>query len=176
MAGFTVIAPAVFFSGGGAVSRSGHATRRRSRQLALQTLYARDLRARAASVPAEPIDAVFERVAENFDLPEAARGFAVELTQGTVANLERIDELLAQNATNRKLSRMAAVDRNILRLAVYELTNTATPASIVLDEAIVLAKRFGADSSPGFVNGVLDAVARQIRLESDCQNTLEEPS
>ncbi|MFP8881306.1 MAG: transcription antitermination factor NusB [Myxococcota bacterium] len=158
------------------MSRSGHATRRRSRQLALQTLYAGDLAERATSESAPPIDEVFERVAENFDLPEGARSFAAELAQGTVANLARIDELLAQNATNWKLSRMAAVDRNILRLAVYELTNTATPVSIVLDEAIVLASRFGADSSPRFVNGVLDAVARQIHLRRDCENALEESS
>ncbi len=154
------------------MSRSGHATRRRSRQLALQTLYAGDLTP-TESMP--PIDEVFERVAENFDLPEGARDFAIELAEGTVANLGRIDELLAQNATNWKLSRMAAVDRNILRLAIYELIHTATPVSIVLDEAIGLARRFGADSSPKFVNGVLDAIARQVKLATDCDKAPEEP-
>ena len=158
------------------MSRSGHATRRRSRQLAMQTLYAGDLAEKAASELAPPIDEVFERVAENFDLPEGARDFAVELTHGTIANLAQIDELLAQNATNWKLSRMAAVDRNILRLAIFELTHTATPVSIVLDEAIVLARKFGADSSPGFVNGVLDAVARQIAVSSGCTKAEEKPS
>ncbi len=158
------------------MSRSGHATRRSSRQLALQTLYARDLAEKAVSEPAPPIEETFGRVAENFDLPEGARDFALELAQGTVANLAQIDELLTQNATNWKLSRMAAVDRNILRLAVFEITQTATPVSIVLDEAIVLARKFGADSSPGFVNGVLDAVARQIELGSDCVNTAQERS
>lgn len=157
------------------MSRSGHATRRRSRQLALQTLYAGDLSGKAASQSAQRIDDVFERVAENFDLPEGARDFAIELARGTIENLVRIDELLAQNATNWKLSRMAAVDRNILRLAVYELTQTTTPASIVLDEAIVLARRFGADSSPGFVNGVLDAVARHVDLAGNGEYAREEP-
>ncbi len=157
------------------MSRSGHATRRRSRQLALQTLYAGDLAEKAASVSPERIDEVFERVAENFDLPEGARDFAIELARGTVANLVGIDALLTQNATNWKLSRMAAVDRNILRLAIYELTQTATPVSIVLDEAIVLARKFGADSSPGFVNGVLDAVARQVELGSKREPLPEEP-
>jgi N utilization substance protein B len=158
------------------LSRSGHATRRRSRQLALQTLYAGDLAEKTVAESEHRIDDVFERVAANFDLPEGARDFAIELARGTVANLVRIDALLTQNATNWKLSRMAAVDRNILRLAVYELTQTATPASIVLDEAIVLARKFGADSSPGFVNGVLDAVARQVELGSDPEPVPEVPS
>jgi len=155
------------------LSRSGHATRRRSRQLALQTLYAGDLAEKVVPESAQRIDDVFERVAENFDLPEGARDFAIELARGTVANLARIDALLTQNATNWKLSRMAAVDRNILRLAIYELTQTETPASIVLDEAIVLARRFGADSSPGFVNGVLDAVARGVKRGSDSETAPE---
>jgi N utilization substance protein B len=157
------------------LSRSGHATRQRSRQLALQTLYAGDLAEKAASETAPTIDDVFDRVAENFDLPEGARDFAIELARGTVANRAPIDALLAQNATNWKLTRMAVVDRNILRLAVYELTHTETPLSIVLDEAIVLATRFGADSSPGFVNGVLDAVARQIEQGSHGAVPPEEP-
>jgi N utilization substance protein B len=143
------------------VSRSGHATRKRSRQLALQMLYARDLsgRGEAASATAEE---AFAGVAENFDLPQGAREFAEELARGALEHLVEIDAALAQNATNWKLSRMAAVDRNILRLAAFELTRTDTPVSIVLDEAIELARRFGSESSPGFVNGVLDAVARQV--------------
>jgi N utilization substance protein B len=60
---------------------------------------------------------------------------------------------------------MAAVDRNILRMAVYELRDTDTPVAVVIDEAVDLARRFGADSSPAFVNGVLDAVAREVRTE-----------
>jgi len=158
------------------LSRSGHATRQRSRQVALQALYARELAERAEAAAAPCIEEIFERVAENFDLPEGAREFALELACGTVADRERIDALLAQNATNWKVSRMAAVDRNILRLAVYELTATTTPVSVILDEAIVLAGRFGADSSPGFVNGVLDAIARQIVREVAGDNAAESPA
>ena len=86
------------------MSRSGHATRRRSRQLALQTLYAGDFAEKAVSESEHRIDDVFERVAENFDLPEGARDFAIELARGTVANLAQIDALLTKNATNWKLS------------------------------------------------------------------------
>ena len=105
------------------MSRSGHATRQRSRQLALQALYAGDL-AERDDEERVPIEETFERVAENFDLPQGARGFASELAFGTIAHRAEIDALLAENATNWKLSRMAAVDRNILRLAVYELTGS----------------------------------------------------
>jgi N utilization substance protein B len=144
------------------VSKSDRAPRQRSRQVALQTLYARDF-ADPQQIDAETgIRELFERVAQNFDLPAGARDFALELVSGTTSELSAIDELLAANAINWKISRMAAVDRNVLRLGIYELTRTDTPVSVVLDEAIQLARRFGGDSSPGFVNGVLDAVAKRV--------------
>jgi N utilization substance protein B len=145
------------------VSRSDRAPRQRSRQAALQTLYARDFSDPQQAGGEISIEELFERVAQNFDLPAGARDFALKLASGTVAELAEIDELLAANAINWKLSRMAAVDRNVLRLGIYELTRTDTPVSVILDEAIQLAKRFGAESSPGFVNGVLDAVAKHVR-------------
>jgi len=157
------------------VSRPDRAPRQRSRQVALQTLYARDF-ADPEHVDGEVgIREIFERVAQNFDLPLGARDFALELFSGTTADLAKIDDLLAANAINWKISRMAMVDRNVLRLAVYELTRTDTPVSVILDEAIQLARRFGGESSPGFVNGVLDAVAKQIGRQSelDAKDSLE---
>jgi N utilization substance protein B len=136
--------------------------RQRSRQVALQALYAHDLADPKRGDGETRIEETFEQVAQNFDLPEGARDFALKLVQGTASELSEIDALLAANAINWKLSRMAAVDRNVLRLGTYELMRTDTPVSVVLDEAIQLARRFGAESSPGFVNGVLDAVARQL--------------
>ena len=79
------------------------------------------------------------------------------------AHREALDARISEHAKNWRLSRMAAVDRNILRLAVYELEHGDTPASVILDEAVELARRFGDDPSPAFVNGVLDAVARSVR-------------
>ena len=149
------------------MSRSDHAPRQRSRQVALQTLYANDLVEHTEPAGDNSIEEVFERVAQNFDLPPGARDFALKLVCGTVSELPKIDALLSANAINWKISRMAAVDRNVLRLGIYELTQTDTPVSVVLDEAIQLARRFGAESSPGFVNGVLDAVARQVRNEPE---------
>lgn len=135
--------------------------RHRSREVALQTLYAVDVSHGArSSAPAPSAEEAFEGIAENFDLPEGARAFAKELACGTAEFLEPIDELLGVHAVNWRVSRMAAVDRNILRIAIYELLYTRTPVSVVLDEAIELSHHFGSDSSPAFVNGVLDAVAR----------------
>ena len=148
------------------MSRSRSAPRQRSRSVALQALYAEDVAEANQLDRRACVEEVFERVAQNFDLPVSARDFALELFSGTAAHLAEIDALLSKNAVNWKISRMAAVDRNILRLAIYELTRTDTPVSVVLDEAIQLAQRFGAESSAGFVNGVLDAVARQVRPES----------
>jgi len=140
------------------------APRSASRQLALQVLYAVDL-ARGArpgsSMPPVPVaDEVFEEVARHFDRPEGARVFARELVAGVMADRNALDERIGRCARNWRVERMAAVDRNVLRLAAYELSATDTPASVVIDQAIELARRFGDDPSPAFVNGVLDAVAR----------------
>jgi N utilization substance protein B len=108
---------------------------------------------------------IFDRVAQNFDLPAGAREFALALVQGTASHRTEIDSVLSEHATNWKISRMAAVDRNVLRLGIFELTQTDTPVSIILEEAIQLARRFGGESSPVFVNGVLDSVAREVRSD-----------
>ncbi len=135
------------------------AARRESRRLALQVLYAADL----ASGDDAP-EAVFDRVAENFDLHPGALVFAKELVSGTMAARGAIDVQIAAHARNWRIHRMAAVDRNLLRLAVYELLHTDTPAQVVINEAVELAHDFGGERSPAFINGVLDAVARDGAL------------
>jgi len=149
------------------VSRRRGVPRRRSRQVALQVLYALDLAETTRSEPSPTAEETFERVAENFELPEGARAFGQELVSGIVLHRAELDALLSEHATNWRISRMAAVDRNILRIGAYELTRTETPARVVLDEAIELARRFGDDPSPAFVNGVLDAVARAVGRGDD---------
>jgi len=148
------------------------APRRRSREVALQVLYALDLARRkgkgahgaqetqsdeAGSEP--PAQEMFESAAENFELPEGARAFAKELVVGVIACRDEIDALLSRCTQHWRLERMAAVDRNVLRLGGYELLRTATPPAVVIDEAVELARRFGGERSPAFVNGVLDAAA-----------------
>jgi transcription antitermination factor NusB len=88
--------------------------------------------------------------------------YAQELVRGAVEHQERIDELIRSQADNWRLERMPAVDRNILRLAIYEmLFEKDTPKLVVLDEAIELAKKFGSEQSGRFVNGLLDGLLKQ---------------
>ena len=137
--------------------------RRHSRRLALQVLYAADL-SRASSEESD-VGEAFDRVALHFDLPEGARAFAKELVNGVVTHRAEIEARLTTHASNWRIDRMAVVDRNVLRLAVYELSHTDAPHSVVINEAIELARDFGTDRSPAFVNGVLDAVSRALSAE-----------
>jgi len=145
------------------VSAAKGAPRHQSRRAALQVLYAADVSAPAS--PGEPpqLAEVFERVAAHFDLHGGAHAFAKELVLGVEAHRAEIDASITACARNWRIERMAAVDRNVLRLAAWELLHTETPYSVVIDEAVDLAREFGSDASPAFVNGVLDAIARQRR-------------
>ena len=142
--------------------KRANAFRHQSRQVALQVLYAVDVTGQRSS-PAPASHESFESVAANFDLPEGARAFAKELVAGVMAHRDALDARITEHAKHWRLARMAAVDRNVLRLAVYELEHGDPPASVILDEAVELARRFGDDPSPAFVNGVLDAIARSVR-------------
>jgi len=94
------------------------------------------------------------------ELEEATR-YARELVRGTRENLGRIDEMIREQAEHWRLERMPGVDRNILRLAVYELLfDTDVPQLVIVDEAIELAKSFGSERSSGFVNGLLDGLLK----------------
>jgi N utilization substance protein B len=137
------------------MSRRGAHSRRRSREVALQVLYAVDL-ARTGDA-----GAAFDAVASRFELPEGARAFAKELVTGVAAHREELDARLAGVSRRWRIERMAAVDRNVLRLAAYEILHGGTPAEVAIDEAVELARRFGSEPSPAFVNGVLDALARE---------------
>ena len=127
-------------------------TRRRAREIALQVLYQLDLD------PEDP-KKVLERHWENFRPSEQAREFCARLVEGVLQNLGEIDRLVEANSENWTLKRMAVVDRNILRLAVFELRFCPDiPFKATLNEAVELAKKFGADDSSAFINGVLDRI------------------
>jgi N utilization substance protein B len=141
--------------------------RRSSRQTALQVLYAADLAGRGqGGLSPERAEAAFDAVGAHFELAEGARAHAKELVTGVARRRDEVDALLAAHATHWRVERMAAVDRNLLRLAIYEMAWGGTPASVAIDEAIELARRFGSDRSPAFVNGVLDAIARTLAAGS----------
>jgi N utilization substance protein B len=130
-------------------------SRRRARELALQLLYQHEV----TEASPELMKANFE---EWNNATESIRGFADDLLNGTLENVEEIDEELAQQTAHWRLERLAAVDRNILRLAMYELLyQSDTPHAVVIDEAIEVAKKFGAEESARFVNGVLDGFVKR---------------
>ena len=89
--------------------------------------------------------------------------FARQLVSGTVAHVEQIDELIRRHAENWRLDRMAIVDRNILRVSVQEfLYDKETPKTVVINEAIEIARRFSAQESPQFINGILDSIKKEL--------------
>lgn len=130
-------------------------TRRQSRELALQLLYQCEL-------SQADVDAMQEEFESWQKADESVRKFADDLLRGTLENREEIDGFLEEQTAHWKLERLAAVDRNILRLAMYELLFLKnTPAAVVIDEAIEIAKKFGAEESARFVNGVLDGFLKK---------------
>lgn len=114
----------------------------------------------------EEAQRVFDAVGAHFEAPPSARGFAHSLVEAVCADTETLDDRIAARSRNWRVSRMAAVDRNILRLGAYELGQTTAPSAVVIDEAVELARRYGSDASPAFVNGILDALASDLRPES----------
>ena len=99
-----------------------------------------------------------------FQISKKGRPYALELLQQTMVNKNRIDDLIAQAAVNWRLPRIAAADRNVLRLAVCEMLYIDdVPDEVAINEALEIAKRFGGDESPSFINGVLDAVRKILR-------------
>jgi N utilization substance protein B len=85
-----------------------------------------------------------------------------DLVRGTVEHVAEVDEQISRHAEHWRIERMPAVDRNVLRLAVYEMTHGGTPAPVSIDEALELARRFSNEESVQFVNGVLDAIHRAM--------------
>jgi transcription antitermination protein NusB len=135
------------------------AARHRSRKRALQVLFEWDMRD-------EPVDRAISHYYESLYSEESDKQpkpdkFMEELARGTVANAEQIDKNIEAKSQHWRLERMPVVDRNILRLAIYELSQQAVPAPVIIDEALELARKFSSDESISFINGILDAVHRQ---------------
>lgn len=137
----------------------GHG-RHRAREAALQMLYQGEVgrtgayEAIATYWPARPAEDA---------LPEGAREFANGIVRGTMSRTAEIDRLLAAHAQNWRVERMAVLDRLVLRMAVYELIeDPKTPAKVVINEAIELARAYSGEEAVGFVNGVLDAVRKEL--------------
>lgn len=135
--------------------------RRKSRELALQFLYQLDLN--GADDP-EPYESEFW---SRHPVDAETHDFADGLVRGAKQNQPKIDQLIARCTEHWDLDRMAAVDRNILRLAVYELLfQFDVPPKVIINEAIEIAKKFGTAESSRFINGVLDRIHKELRPAS----------
>ena len=133
--------------------------RRKARELALQMLYENDVAGTAAGE-------MFQRSSDLQSAPESTRAFAERLVEGTLSHRDDLDVIISKQADHWRLARMPVVDRNILRLALYELLHEPeTPHPVVIDEALEIAKRFSTPRSSQFINGILDGVlkARPVR-------------
>ncbi len=138
--------------------------RHRSRQRALQALFLWDIRRQPID---EAISALYETLySEENPEPPRPDPFMEELARGAAAKTPDIDQMIREKSEHWRLERMAVVDRNILRLAVYEMLEVGTPPAVVIDEALELARQFSGDESIAFINGVLDAVHRSGRSTS----------
>lgn len=129
--------------------------RRKARECALQMMFQWEMRQQE---PAKLAESYWKHTRADWRVRE----FATRLFEGTVAGVAEIDALLARHAQNWRTDRMAAVDRNILRVAVYELKSHDTPTAVVLEEAVELAKKFSSEESSAFINGVLAAAAKEL--------------
>jgi N utilization substance protein B len=131
--------------------------RRKSRELALQALYAYEMR--NDENPLMILDLVAESNFSSHEVKEYARS----LMYWVSGDREQIDAVLQRHAQNWELGRMAAIDRNVMRIAVAELLNSSdVPAKVAIDEAVELAKLYGTDESGKFVNGIIDAVYKEL--------------
>lgn len=132
----------------------------KGRARALQLLYAWELQ----GAPARPlaIHDVATGLARLTGPEPRVLDFAEALAAGVAADITALDRKAAKAAENWRLSRIAIVERNILRLGVHELRRGETPAKVAIDEAVRLAHWFGGERAPGFVNGVLDRIARTL--------------
>ncbi len=127
-------------------------SRRRSREMAVQVLYQIDM---AQGDVAEAL----RTFCEHFEAPESIRDFAIELVNGADKHLAEIDGLISRFSEHWRLERMPIVDRNILRLAVFELMyRPDIPSKVSINEAVDLGKKFGSEDSGSFINGILDRI------------------
>jgi N utilization substance protein B len=143
--------------------------RRKARESALQMLFAADViagpadRPKGVVRPEELVRDYWTQLGEALDEP--ARDFATRLVTGTLSHVAEIDERIKSRAEHWRISRMAVVDRNVLRLAVYEFIYEPTPRTVAINEALEVARRFSTYEATQFINGILDAIKRDLDQE-----------
>jgi N utilization substance protein B len=133
--------------------------RHKARERALQALYQVDL---AQADPAEALKAAAAVEEGSSSVDQGVAQFATQLVQGVVAQLAELDALIQKHSLNWRVERMAKIDRNVLRLAAWELQHLDTPAKVVINEAVELGKLYGSEESSAFVNAILDKLAQEL--------------
>ena len=134
--------------------------RHRSRQRAVQVLYLWDIRKQRLDEAIESFYSTLSTDEEAEPQRTEPDPFMESLVNGAASKAAEIDKRISQKSEHWRIERMPAVDRNILRLAIYEMLELGTPAAVVIDEALELARQFSGEESVGFVNGILDAIHR----------------
>ncbi len=145
-------------------------SRRKARECALQMLFAADVMAsgntdQMAGLRADELVRNYWTELGDTELDEAARDFATRLASGALSHLAELDERIRSRAEHWRISRMAVVDRNVLRLAVYEFLHEPTPRTVAINEALEIARRFSTYEATQFINGILDAIKRDLDQE-----------
>lgn len=141
-------------------------SRRKARECALQMLFAADV----AETPHDEVVRTYWAELGDTDLEDPARDFATRLAAGTLARLQELDERIRSRAEHWRIARMAIVDRNILRLAVYEFLHEPTPRTVAINEALEIARRFSTYEATQFINGILDAIKRDLDEQQPQEN------
>src|SRR5205823_12044842 len=136
-------------------------SRRKARECALQMLFAADV----AGTRSDELARMFWSELADGDLDSPVRDFATRLAVGALAHVDEVDERIRSRAEHWRISRMALVDRNLLRLAVYEFLHEPTPRTVIINEALEIARRFSTYEATQFINGILDAIKRDLDTE-----------
>jgi N utilization substance protein B len=139
--------------------------RRKSREYALQMLFQWEMGKQEPS-------RIEEGFWKNARAQESTRKFANQLFESAAARTEELDPIISAHAQNWRIERMAAIDRAILRLALAEIRTTSTPAKVVINEAVELAKKFSTEEASPFINGILDAAAKSFSAKPQADQKL----
>lgn len=141
--------------------------RRQSREFAMQALFDMDM-------SHDDTEDRFDLFCRNFEPPQEVMPFLIKLFKGVMENKAEIDLLIDRFSSNWKIDRISCVDRNVMRIAIYEMLHCSDiPAKVSINEAIDIGKRFGTDESGAFINGILDSIRKLVEKNEETDNQLE---
>src|SRR6201990_2560328 len=147
-------------------------SRRKARECALQMLFAADIG--SAARPHDLVRSYWEELGEP-EMDAGAREFSTRIATGALAHLEELDERIRSRAEHSRISRMAVVARNTLRMPVYEFLHEPTPRTVAINEALEIARRFSTYEATQFINGILDAIKRDLDRERPQEDAVAHP-